>query len=218
MNWQPEPTIDDFNGLNDIFESYKDIIFDEREWLSKTKTLATPTLGEARGKVVLLKCVGKSSIECENANGNGRGLKEGDSFLGGTISNDWKDQIHDPGHLPWLSPDFIGCNDPDRYKNYLNKLENHVRKAGAPVIEDEFFMTWVSFSPPGHECRIHIANGFDHFLKEEFNLKTDVPYGRLYGTGIVVMDFPTKNYIKTIIQFNFRGNENNKLLLISNIV
>lgn len=175
--------------------------------------MLTIRVGEVRGKVVLIKCVGKDEEECSSpiTGTKGRGLSP---FGTSSISNEYDDQIKDNYVLPYADS-IIGCTDPTRYEDYLTKLKTHIKqKAGLAVIEDILFMTWVSFAPPGHECQKHVAAAFNDFLKQESNRKSDVPYSNTYGTGIVIMDFPTKNYIKTTIQFNFRGNVRSLIIYI----
>ena len=90
---------------------------------------------------------------------------------------------------------------------YIDMLERNIARAGKIVIPDQFFLTYVSYSPPGDKCRDEVMRKFNEMLDDQ-KLRTESPF----GTGIVIMDFPTTEIIQKIIDYNYQGKLSNLII------
>ena len=185
MSWEPyeNGAIQDWTTLNRIFIKYAqnphNLLYLEGYSNDEHNT---PTLGEVRGKVVLL--------DFKNTPGYGSGAFD---FGESTVLNNFE-----PSGIHCLSDD-IEIATKCCPAGYVKELKENVYRAGAPMIEDQYYMTWVSFVPAGDFCRESVYDNFHKILVQTFNKKL------IRGTGIVIMDFPKLQYINSIIIFNFQG-------------
>ena len=215
MNWQPEyKNMTDLKILSDLFRNYKNIHIRPAENLIyngiyASDSRSTPFLGDVRGKVVLIKCVGgEFSDYCNDPR---MAFGGSSAFSSDTNLNNWEKVIPSPcvpcPPCSCTSSAFkekVECNVLSRYKPYVRTLTHHIGKAGAKIIQDKFYMTWVSYSPVGDACREKVGNLFNELLVARYENNT-VDINTLLSTGIVIMDFPKIEYIENIISFNFQG-------------
>ena len=168
--------ISKWEALDNVFQQYSDLIYVGKY---SSAIFGTPTLGEVRGKVVLMNYKKSPS----------KGSK---AFSPRTdLNNDTTVPIANHRCVCFLTE---------------IALHMHIRHAGKTLYNDQYYMTWVNYKPPNHRCRKKLNDAFHRTLVDEF--KTE----QLYETGIIIMDFPTKEYIKTIVFFNFRGNLDHKYI------
>ena len=168
--------ISKWEELDNVFQQYSNLIYVGKY---SDAVFGTPTLGEVRGKVVLMNYKKMPS----------KGSK---AFSPQTDRNN-------DATVPIVKRI---C----KYFFKLTRLDFNIRNAGGDLENDRYYMTWVNYKPPNHRCRKKLNDALHRSLVDEYKKQ------QLYQTGIVIMDFPTKEYIKTIVFFNFRGNLDYKLL------
>ena len=177
------PDIHDWDALNTIFRNDK-FIFKGNMGNSLVRT---PKLGDVRGKIVLLNCIGYLK-ECPVSFGSKAFVTK---FSGSghtmTVHNEWNAVVE----------------EADDVNPYVESLISHVRKSGQMAIQDKFYMTFASYSLPSSEYRETV---YEKFNAELLDLAMEEK--PIYGTGIVVYDFPKESYIFNVINFNFQGSFN----------
>ena len=155
----------------------------------------TPTLGQVRGKVVLLNYMEVT------APGSRAFRKYKLDEIERTVENTWKRP--EVGIIDFNVCHSIGCKPPNGkrcgVREYLNRLEQNIAKAGEISIPDRFYITYSSYAPANDPCRNTVAK---ELLKTLNNQKAK---NSSFGTGVIVMDFPSREMINTIIRFNYQG-------------
>ena len=200
MSWQPEYNrITDWYKFNELLEKYANSPY-ELIYTGKYSNTEfnTPYLRDVRKKVVLVKC-SDITIHCNHYHLHFGGST---AFSNETVANTYEGVVKGPWNLR-------DCP----YSEYIEGLKNHILKSGAKVIEDKFYMTWLSYTPAGDSCRETIMRKINDFLETAYNTNPEAK-NPLYSTGIIVMDFPTKELIHNIISFKFQGKINYKLAIV----
>ena len=112
-------------------------------------------------------------------------------------------QRHEVGIIDFNACHQIGCKPPNGkrcgVREYLNRLEQNIAKAGEISIPDRFYITYSSYTPANDPCRGSVAK---ELLKTLNNQKAK---NSSFGTGIIVMHFASQEMINTIIRFNYQG-------------
>ena len=200
MSWQPNYVKDEPPHFTSLFQfqrdldKYQNIIYQPPSNIQDLQI--TPTLGEVRGKIFLMKCPWPNmrNLNC---------LEEwpgSTAFLEETSANNWDAPVaQTPSScIEWFC---TMCIRKSRWMPYAKSLTAHVLKAGARAILDKFYMLWVSYSPPQDSCRFLVTEYFFNSLDDWYK-KPEVV---IYSTGIVILDYPTINQVTKIVNFNQLG-------------
>ena len=178
--------------LKELWEEFDHLIYGIYGGATK---YSTPTLDEVRGKVVLINY---DKIPTP-AYGN---------FGFYNFNEETNFNVDGPARqlIPQIcNPECVCYTDI-----YLDNLKGNIVRAGGPMTRDQFYMTWVNYKDPNDVCREEMNDRFHSMLQRRFT------ENRAYGTGIVIMDFPTRAHINNIVSYNLRGTITNFIYLYYN--
>jgi len=205
LNWKakdsdPQWGNQNFQDLNNVFKEYSEYPHDLIYLGTHSDTeYSTPTLGEVRGRIVLINY--KKSQSATGSKAFNHGFDDN--------ANPKTDENKD-------SDGSIGCH---RYRGgyatsplctpetcdtslYLKPLMENVRRAGSVTSRDQYYMSWLNYKltrSPKSVCRPAVNQDFYNMIVNEF------PKRNITGTGIVIMDFPTTQNIGGVVSFNLQG-------------
>ena len=190
-NLSPEPGSDDFKNILRGYLNNNDF----KPWIygknNGENDGIMPTLGQARGKMVLI-----------DKNGHG-----GWGLRNLAVKDDWQDPFDftvDTSGCKY-DPTYDGGSDPDCFKtNYfikhskINGIKNNMRKAGKSKSKLYLSFCSASSAPFGSSNR-NIANRINPKIKS-FIRESSGNTKQVFG--VVIFDFPTPDIIRNLIQYN----------------
>ena len=159
---------------------------------------STPTLGEVRGRVVLINYK-KSQSETGS-----KAFDHGFDDNGNTKTDENKDSDGPIGFGNGHTGIYTAKDCTTDL--YLEPIMANVRRAGAVTSRDQYYMSWLNYKVTWKLrslCRRRVNKDFYDKLVNEF------PMRNLTSTGIVIMDFPTIDIVGGVVSFNLQGMSNN---------
>ena len=186
LNWKEYKPggIHNFNDLDNLFKEFSDsLIYAGKH---SNAIYSTPSLGEVRGKVVLINYKKSSST-------GSKAFNHGFDTRGGTKTDE------NNNNAAQITTEDEIC----LVGKYLSPLIINVKRAGAIMTRDQYYMTWLNFryltTPLQQRCRNVVNSKFQKLLLKEFRTR------HLYGTGIVIMDVASPELIGVVVSFNLQG-------------
>ena len=163
---------DVFNEYSNINILYKNIIYVEEY---ANDQFSTPTLGQVRGKVVLIN---SDAAHSKGSLAFNHGSTTVFRYENRTITN---------------------RKGECKPRLFVDKLMKHIDTAGEVMVADQYYITWATYNVYPCQCRESFNLDLQKLIYKSYDKQL------LPRVGIVVMDFFKEEYISTIIRFNFQG-------------